>query len=1352
MNRKIFTLLAAALMLFTTAYYVNARSVAERSVGALVSTLPGPGVQRGMYHLQVDSIYLQVPGSSPAVYAWYPATYNPNVADDYVTWNGSGFVITTIPANSTGDTLVLAATESGQVKIISANDLRLHLSADLANLNDLQASMWCVEVRQDADWGQIPTFRFINKIWNLDLDYNTANPTYVSGTGEGWMYSLGYMNGMLNNKQPLYRHQSNNNYQVVYAPLTNGMISNSGIIGVTSTTIQNFVNQTVNGMLKVSLVGVSPFVLTAEDFNTILGFRDGSELVKLNFDPETTIDNKFSYSLKAYESTGTLTGSLGFTPGDLGYLHVEAFNDAGVSQGFICNYNGAKGNANNKYNNTASIEYLNLSTRARSNDDNGNNNFSYRFVYFPSEDSLVINAYYVRHDTHIEYNNNYFIDNGDYELDANTLTQAPYYYGLYNDSIHHALIVRKQDLSDDDDISMMTVGHQPSKTRIFFGINNCDQLMIDIWVPSKGVYTIWDRRGRVLGVRVYNGSYTPQWIELEPDQECPDRIPSYQWVVEPAEDTHSMSRVKITNREFGDQAVARELIQMNNVIVKRGYYPIFRSQSQFLYSPLVPQYSGYYEPIIYSEVRGQYLDPIRVTTQCGTGEGRDYSGFRPVNSEYLADQYLGYKHFEVGKDPNNPKFGKSDDTVDATGMDYNAYAFNWLSYLGENVYIHMDELYNETLLKAVNNQKTGFQFMLGKYLREHQNEEEIYGYIRTTTGWSNLRIRDNDNQHEDFNDVNYTQTSVPILRRYYYELKVADFYYFRDGLAEQFVVLKGGKEDGTDLRNAMKYGVDDIWAEKHPFKLTNIYLRESYFIKDSDFKTPKPFNLYRHKLDPTRRIFHILLDRIEIEQIDRVTTIGGLEILDTLRADDGSRPYSLVALDVNYNTQWIQARGKTASSIDVSAFTLENYDYPLYRRLRSTRDDNATQLGDGMKPGDPVKNLDAPKTLRIYRDRNPEDYLFEDAMSQFAYNYGINFLGLSNISENPEQIAPDGTVKYNYNLFIDTAFINRGTGPIKPQYLIAVDEDVQLAQEVCYFDECGDVQWIDLDPYIMGRYLVNATDSARKVGSDGNKDYEVRDQRFIFDSNWDRLVFVPAIHANDNLYIISELEKWGVTKDMYMYESCDGRTVVDVKALYNMTRSGGLLANAARRWDNSKMLGAYYNFEHWDNYHNDVTFSLRFRQPLVQNPDFEGNDTYSNDAKRFMIESETHNRTPYGNRKIAPVQGGWVLLQNWVPVLSRTSYSDPIQQAEVWNVSNQIGWQNEKATANKVLTTEIKVIPGNGAVSILNAAGKQVTITNMLGQTLVNKAMAGNNEAVSVAKGIVAVTVEGEKAVKVIIK
>nr|WP_129730020.1 DUF6383 domain-containing protein [Parabacteroides goldsteinii] len=74
-------------------------------------------------------------------------------------------------------------------------------------------------------------------------------------------------------------------------------------------------------------------------------------------------------------------------------------------------------------------------------------------------------------------------------------------------------------------------------------------------------------------------------------------------------------------------------------------------------------------------------------------------------------------------------------------------------------------------------------------------------------------------------------------------------------------------------------------------------------------------------------------------------------------------------------------------------------------------------------------------------------------------------------------------------------------------------------------------------------------------------------------------------------------------------------------------------------------------------------------------------------------------------------------------------------------------------TANEDLTaSEISVVATNGAVIVKGAAGKKVTISNVLGQTIANTVISSDNATISAPAGIVVVAVEGEAAVKAIVK
>ncbi len=96
-------------------------------------------------------------------------------------------------------------------------------------------------------------------------------------------------------------------------------------------------------------------------------------------------------------------------------------------------------------------------------------------------------------------------------------------------------------------------------------------------------------------------------------------------------------------------------------------------------------------------------------------------------------------------------------------------------------------------------------------------------------------------------------------------------------------------------------------------------------------------------------------------------------------------------------------------------------------------------------------------------------------------------------------------------------------------------------------------------------------------------------------------------------------------------------------------------------------------------------------------------------------------------------------------VLYWTTYGD---QAELFVI--------ERATAptanEEIAAAGVTVIAGNGNITIAGAAGKKVVVANILGQTVANTIIASDNATIAAPAGVVVVKVEGEAAVKAIVK
>ncbi|WP_293707611.1 DUF6383 domain-containing protein [Parabacteroides leei] len=79
--------------------------------------------------------------------------------------------------------------------------------------------------------------------------------------------------------------------------------------------------------------------------------------------------------------------------------------------------------------------------------------------------------------------------------------------------------------------------------------------------------------------------------------------------------------------------------------------------------------------------------------------------------------------------------------------------------------------------------------------------------------------------------------------------------------------------------------------------------------------------------------------------------------------------------------------------------------------------------------------------------------------------------------------------------------------------------------------------------------------------------------------------------------------------------------------------------------------------------------------------------------------------------------------------------------------------EDRDAVANEDVTvSSISVVATDGAVIIKGAEGKKVVISNVLGQTVANAVISSDNATISAPAGVVVVAVEGEAAVKAIVK
>ena len=151
---------------------------------------------------------------------------------------------------------------------------------------------------------------------------------------------------------------------------------------------------------------------------------------------------------------------------------------------------------------------------------------------------------------------------------------------------------------------------------------------------------------------------------------------------------------------------------------------------------------------------------------------------------------------------------------------------------------------------------------------------------------------------------------------------------------------------------------------------------------------------------------------------------------------------------------------------------------------------------------------------------------------------------------------------------------------------------------------------------------------------------------------------------------------------------------------------------------------------------------------------FEVAAEYSDEAYKILSVQEYLN--PAYDEEAAEEQGEEYDVEKYLPRnaylahLNNVVYwtTDP-EQAEVFKVmTTSTPTSNDKIAAESA----ISVIANDGTVTIQGAAGKSVVISNILGKVVAETVLSSDNSTIAVPAGIVAVAVEGEAAVKVVVK
>ena len=447
-------------------------------------------------------------------------------------------------------------------------------------------------------------------------------------------------------------------------------------------------------------------------------------------------------------------------------------------------------------------------------------------------------------------------------------------------------------------------------------------------------------------------------------------------------------------------------------------------------------------------------------------------------------------------------------------------------------------------------------------------------------------------------------------------------------------------------------------------------------------------------------------------------------------AQYASRNYASVKVSVDDNTLDL-TRGSlddkfySNQEIRTSAFAVAMDDSPLYRRF------NNAALGENVNDG--------PDSLTFVESVRNE-YLMDEWNPNLTTET-VDYAGIWNKDKAEGKLA----------FRIDTAWLNRGLGNIKPQYLISVARDDQEGVETVPCTEAGphvDANGnITTDPskcvhaqhgragFAYGKYLVNFSDSAQAF-----IDREAKVNPYMFTTNssanssYTRVGFVKAIHAGDSLFVLTNgFENVEPAK-------LDTATII---ANYKKAKLENFIVD---------LVG---------DKHKNVTWSFRYI-----NPDKAGAVTEEGAENAFLFESNVYGekdqnyRTVNGDadRAIAPTYAAAGLkMHNGCLVLTdiNSQFSSAKTNGDgalIFNVAQKD--EEDMVTSNDNINNVegVSVVAGNGTVTIQGAAGKSVVISNILGKVVTETVLTSDNATITVPAGIVAVAVDGEEAVKVVVK
>ena len=328
-------------------------------------------------------------------------------------------------------------------------------------------------------------------------------------------------------------------------------------------------------------------------------------------------------------------------------------------------------------------------------------------------------------------------------------------------------------------------------------------------------------------------------------------------------------------------------------------------------------------------------------------------------------------------------------------------------------------------------------------------------------------------------------------------------------------------------------------------------------------------------------------------------------------------------------------------------------------------------------------------TVRIYREEYPTEELFEKRDTKSVVDKDtLSFLNVDN-----------SVTGANPALFVDTAYVNRvdkeGIANTCYQYLLAVNVDPENSYYCPYNPTHNTQEW--RDEHNGGKPCADAMENRAVKGR-----FLINLVDTAFAYKQDHLhnnPYINMVEADENLAKLSFVEGIHANDTLYI------------------TRKGGEVVKLAM--DTTAFNVAKFAFRYVDN-----------------------------DAKSFKIQTQYKNydaKTLKAFEASANDEGYLRWVNGTIVVTNRYANGETFNMEE-----NYAG--DPVANENAPEVAGISVIAKDGAVIISGAQGKKVTISNVLGQTVANTVISSDKAEIAAPAGVVVVAVEGEAAVKAIVK